>query len=271
MRLWISLLLSLFALTASASPGQPYFVRQLSNLPINLCDSRIGDGTPTNIVGYPAYTWWIAQCGLSTNGADNEQYLAELSMNGPNGTNNSVKAQWLVTKTNMLNGYDAILGPASGSVRFTYCNTYTNSGAAEVVMVTMITNSTDFQNIFCMAKSGASDTTSRSAWVYNGTLALSAPTLVSCMSVTPIINKWSVLNFIFNGANSTIYTNNVAGATVSPGANAGKGLFLFCSSQGGTSPYSGHTAEIITYRTNLSTAARTTLFNYLTNKYKITP
>lgn len=101
----------------------------------------------------------------------------------------------------------------------------------------------------------------------------SAGTDKLCPIGAVITNKWFVLSLVFNGANSMLFTNNVQMTTDNSGANNMSGITL-CSRYSLDQQFGNfNIAEIVTFRTNLPRAATgvcSNLFYDLTNRYAIT-
>lgn len=249
------------------------FLDQSTNLPV-----AGGAFNPTNISGYPANAWYVVDNDLGTSTTNcyfTNGIVTSLLDSGPNGwhlTNSSAGGGIRpVRQISALNGYDTLLFSIANSTVLRSVN-YTSSQPHEVVMLMRYdgpTNSTISYIFDCGV-----GTTYRQRVLMNGVTAnsgLFAYNAGTAKEMGPITtNKWIVWDWLFNGATSSNWFNNVLDKSGNLGANTISGLTIG-SSVNAANPTPIDIAEVVTFSTNLTTSVRTDLYNYLTNKYAIAP
>lgn len=222
--------------------------------------------SPTNIQGFPALTWYVAS-DYATNAG--KVSLPDRCSHGYNLTNLG-GANTFPTKTaGGLNGLDYISFDGAGT--YLKCVNYTSPQPHEVVMVMSFTNKNTFPQIF----DGTTSVNEHSllqfplgTWdIRTGGGNTAAANIIS--------NKWMLIDVVFNGTASTIYTNGIAGVTVDAGTYPMSGLTLGVGYGLSGTTYSDYScAELATYSGLLpgtNATARSTLTSYFTNKYNIAP
>ena len=81
----------------------------------------------------------------------------------------------------------------------------------------------------------------------------------------PVSNNWIVVNYVINGSTGQIFTNNVSAGTTTGNDDQLNGNFDMGTYNG--NGFSGDFAECGIFMTNLSTSARSGLYNYLKTNY----
>lgn len=245
MRLWLSLLLSLLALTASASPGQPYFVRQLS--------ASVPSGpTLTDIPGL--YSWWVSSDYPTNTQVTN--WVARIS--GVGLTNNLV-----FSPTNTATGMSFVTSNWFG---LTVPSVGSGIATTNVWLVIM---QPDTQPIDYTSVLGFSDTgrglflrTSKQ-FFYSSTFNTSfgAYTVGSVIDLTMELNRQALGTAVF-------MTNGVACASFS---EAGSRTWSTVGFQQTFGYYKGKILEIAQWTNILSSVNISNIHYYATNTYKFTP
>lgn len=239
------------------------------NSALTPCQLAIGTGFPTNIAGYPAYTWWIAQCGYATNAGT--ATLTDFSGNGLNLTQgtlgNAPHAQ-----SSIWGGFDGVLfgTPAPGTLANNTGFSIPSGNKCEFWCVMSYTNISGSDWLFHDVSAGntglavAKDQLAATKWDMITDVTFN---VVSATST----NKYIVYNFVFTqGANTTMYTNNVAGVNVNNGSG-GLTSFRLAGGLNANNPMIFSFLEGGWFRTNLTTVGRSNLFYYCTNKYSLLP
>lgn len=216
--------------------------------------------TPTNITGYPSKAWYVASNVVSGPvGTWKDLYTNGLDLTAGGSTRPALNSGAL----NGLNTLSFNGVSVSGSCM---TNTaFSQSQPWEIAMVVALTNNALGATLMDGSTRNLirNDTTDgKSLWMNAGSSSVK-----TCDIIT---NKWIVLNAVWNGASSAIWTNAIAGSSVSPGANSISGLFFGCRSDG-ANQQAMEVAEVAAYATNLTTALRSNLYYYFTNKYNIAP
>lgn len=216
--------------------------------------------TPTNISGYPSLAWYCVSSNYTTNSGT--LIMADLYTNHFDLTNQET-AKFPARTAAGVNGFDYANFIAANN---TYLKSviYTSTQPTEVVMVMSMTNTgtTLFLDSANTAARQFVDLASQQ-------LQFGAATTLSVANFHTT-NKWAVFNFVYNGASSEAYTNNVLGVSGNAGSQSANGLTLG-QRFGLTLPSSMSFAEMSIYSTNLDTFSRSNLFYYFTNKYAIGP
>ncbi len=224
-----------------------------------------GGISPTNL-GAASLAWYDANTSYVTN--TSVPTWTDLWTNHWDLTNRIANSTWPTMLAVTPNGSNALCFSDAGATTLNSVN-YTSSQPHEVCMALSITNVTGNGPQFMM--DGGISGSFRNIGYYPGGASqfeLSAGGLVD--SAGSITNKWFVINFVFNGASSKIYTNNVAGPTVDAGSGTASGLTIGSRYSDETN-LKGAIAEIASYSAVLTTTQRSNLFYYMTNKYGITP
>lgn len=268
----------LFLLSAFACLGQAFTMKDTAFLGNAIPKATGVTTTPTNLVGFPSLAWYVAS-DFTTN-------ATPLYISWPDRWTNG----WALTNagfadpvTNLvlrvpggLNGKDYLLFPGTNAANCLISANYTSQQPHEIVMVMNATNARQFNVLFDGWNSATFDNkfypfydTSGMGLKIGGASAVFAGFMTS--------NKWQVVDVIFNGADSRVYTNNVLAGTVNPGTAGSSGLIISGAvTLTSDREFTGGIAEIACYGggnpiPGTNTAARTALFNYLTNYYGLSP
>lgn len=228
---------------------------------------------PTNIAGYPVSAWWVVQNAI-TNTAGGITNIPDWSGNGY--TLLGVGAIAVPTiSNNWLNTRPIMVYP--GGVNYTLLgnSTWTNDGTANpVTNIEFVVVAAANWNGTAAASDLLGDVNENGVLrraITSGNIYFSGIN----GSVWPT-NKWMVINAVqYPGSGSacrgSIYTNSIQVADTSKAIANWNGLYVGGRGSDGhvTGPW--EIAEIIVYKTNLTTAIRSNVFNYLTNKYFLSP
>lgn len=261
MRLAIAITFLAATICAQPGPGLPYYAGGV-NLGQPPCVG--GNGYPTNILGYPAYGWYIACGGYGTN-AGIATWTNLTSTAGLNLTNAYSDG---AVQGPTLNG----LGTLSFEVGSDAANqslqnngySVASSSEFEVFMVAAITNGSS-RAFWADAGQASFDGMTAGIGLVTGTKFQLYAASAGVNVCDPLTNTWAVFDFVMTGgASSTIYTNNVQGLSGNPGtAGLPHGFEIAPHLQGATMAV----AELLTYRTNLTTALRSNVWWTLKTRY----
>lgn len=243
------ILLSVCVCSGQWSFNDPAFVAQQYTAPA-------GDSFyPTNITGYPAVAYWVADdiTGTPATWASRKGTFPLTMIGSP-----------AVTSAG-LNGHNYVR--FNGSSQKATNLTVSVAQQLEVAMVsTLVVPSAASQFMF---DSGSASPRMYGAISTTPYERINAGTSLSTTTIFPT-NKWLVRNYVYNGASSGIYTNRTAFITGAAGANALSG-FIVGGNYLGTVWANIGVAEVVIYSTNLTATIRSNLFAYWTNKYNLTP
>jgi len=245
-----------------------------------------GSFSPTNIAGVASTGWWVADnitaADMTSDGKNNMTNWTDTGQYHYTLTNRQAGAnKWPTNVVAGVNGHNYMRCIQSSP--FTICmNTsrYTNNtGYHEIVMVARVWEAPILNATMLDSNNG----TDRNLISFDASAKIQIRTLPGGSYVgnqTAITNKWMVFDFVFAGASSGWFSNNIcASGVVNPGTGPCDGLVI-----GGNSALAASCsvdyAEICTYSNALGTvptigtwsssANRSNLYNYLTNKYAIT-
>lgn len=244
---------------------QPFFHGTSSTL--TPCQVALGSGFPTNIAGYPAYGWWVAGCYF-TNGSS-VAVLTDYSLNNLDLTNATV-GNSPTAQPNVFNGFSGVwMGQTAGT--HTLVNTFgtwiPSGNLAEFWCVMSYTNSSNVGTWLFHDVSG--NNTGLQVEHFRG----ASPNLsmnngaTAADAIGPLTNRYALFNFVFTqGANTTIFTNDVQGVNVNIGSGP-LASFRLAGGLNANSPMNFSFLEGGWYRTNLTAAGRLALYQYVTNKY----
>ena len=244
--------------------GQGFTMRDVSFIGAAQVVSS-GWGTVTNNTdGTLPYTWWVAD-DYATNGSTvsiPDRWTNNIAL-----TNSDPTTRWPVKVANGLNSRAFIYPTPLSTATYIRNLAFSNTASNEVVVVLNVTNSTSVTWLF----DGCFATNRHSALIYPANkwdLSASGTDQVYADATT---NKWMVYNFVFNTANTRLYTNNTVGPVLNAGNSNHFGFLLFNAYNTNSASKIGNVAEIITYSTSLTEAQRNNVYQHLTNKYALTP
>lgn len=219
---------------------------------------------PTNIVGHPAYTYWVADnvtLSIVTNWPD-------YSGNGLNLTNVGVTSEY--TKSNSwLNGHAIVHTKQGGSSLPLSCNLYTNFPPFEMIGVfnivavaatnqVKLSESINFSTAqFSWGRSNQEKDTSTSTGIGGKSGGFYET------------NKWIMLDIMSSTTSGGFWTNNVADSTYGTGQNATTGAGGIEIHPFSANPCFVDYAEFVIYSNSLDATIRENLWEYYTNKYNI--
>lgn len=258
----IRALILLLLLTVSVEAQQ--LARQAAFFQQRSATAGYGGFYPTNLPGgISATAWWeVMEGAYKTNGGTDQVAWTNLTANGPvfdlTNTGGGVK---LYRNVGGLNGRDFLQFPGTSSSPLR-CNNYTSPVPHEVFMVLLVSNAASVKYLVTGfgTHSVEYNTANTQFRLINGA------TLNVC---APLVNRWCVLNFRFDGANSTIFTNGVAGVIGNAGSLLGGQLHV--GSTASAFPIM-NVACIITFTNTLLTATqRSNVFWYCTNRFNLSP
>jgi hypothetical protein len=248
-----------FLLSATVCLGQmmpfasPAFVGQAGNRAVSASTPSVN---PTNIVGYPAISWWKGSDWYTNSG----EYWPD---RGPGGyTLSQSTASAGITNSTM---------DSQGFVRFTGADysymsssTYTSSQPHTLVyLIRFKQPSSASSPTLIIGKTSDEYTYTRGS---TRGVALDGGSYNTGMDGLWTSNVWCVVETVWNGSSSQVYTNGVIVNTGNAGTATANGLNILASSD-----FTGQTvadlAEICTYKTNFSTGARASLYNYFKTNY----
>lgn len=221
-----------------------------------------GWGSPTNNTdGTIPLTWYVAG-DYYTN---TYVYLPDRWTNGWHLTNSASSSAWPSYSASGFNGYPMI--GFDGTSDYLRSINYTSSQPHEVVMVCLLTNGANARWF------DSANSTYRNHFYEE--IGASKFSLYSGSSFVDVslkhVHQFAVISIIFNGASSTMFTNNVQALTVNPGTTAMSGMTLAAhNSLASFGAYS--LAEIITYSGTIpgtNTTWRSNVWYYLKTKYAL--
>jgi hypothetical protein len=196
--------------------------------------------------------------------------LLNLAQNRLHLTNNTSwgSTYWPFMQSAEVNGLDTLAFRGGQGL---FNDGYASSTPHEMIMVVALTNAGINVAIF---ESNVSQVNVDLVWYnYSGNrLTMIANSAIVHPLSYGNTNKFCVIDAVFNGAASTIYTNNVAGATVSPGTVNQTGILI-----GGSYHLSSGFAKmalacLITFTNQvLTTTQRSNVFWYCTNRFALAP
>ena len=215
------------------------------------------DNYPTNITGYPAYTWFVAH------GHFGDARWTNLSGTVGLDLTNEIVGAVPSLQTNVINSRDALL--FDGIDDYLSCVNYTSAQPHEVWMVLCDTNNGSGKYYFDCDSFTPTRQYLRnsiySGYYLNGGAGISATNSL-------VTNSWFILSVVLNGGSSAIFSNNVEIASGNTGANVVGGLVV-------GNRYTKDTgvnmllAEMVTFQTNLNSISRSNLTYAWRNKYAI--
>lgn len=223
---------------------------------------------PTNISGVAPVAYWIGD-----NWSSGTRTLKDIFTNSWNLTNDN--SAWNPT-SGTLNGHTIIKFGEGGNINGTLANqAFVSASPFEVVMVYRFNSSYPNATRYLFSNPDGSvywalfaGGTGQHYLNNDGSHYFSIP------ANSLATNKWMVFNFVFNGASSAIYTNCATLAAGTAGTWSLTNFWLGGKAMG-NGAYPADIAEIGVYSGTLGAGAwsanRSNLFNYLTNKYAITP
>jgi len=233
--------------------------------------------TPTNLSGATNIAWWVADNITGTNATG---YITNWPDSGLGGFNlrKIGSAGVPMVSNNWLNGHAIV--HFSTTTNSALVNTaYFANQPQEVMAVISIPVATEPAYTWIIDSTNTSyrngfETSSAVSGAYRHYAG-------SASGYYTLPGKWFVLDLVFSGASSGILSNNVsASGTNSIGTQADAG-FTFGNRYDLSQSCLFDVAEIVTYSNILggvgsagvfsSASARTNLYNYLTNKYAISP
>lgn len=221
----------------------------------------------TNQSGYPVLAWFKAE-NYSTN---TTPIWTESWTNGWHLTNLSAASFWPTRRDADVNGYSSVRFEQAAGVLTNYLKNaaYTSAQPHEVWMVIRPHHAGAlgflFDSVVSSARNQLAATADKKYDIYAGTADIqSAGNAV-------YTNSWVILDSVFLGASSILYTNNVTCAAGNAGANAINGLTVGAR-YGISSPAWFDVAEVISYGGTFAipgtnTVARSNVHYYLKTKY----
>lgn len=224
--------------------------------------------SPTNISGVASLAWYEPHTsGLQTNSG--VVTLKDLFTNGYDLTNATAAYCFPTRIAAGLNSRDIVR--FDGVSNFLRSVSFTVSQPNEIVIVL-----NDKQALDSVSKYIQNSVTATKQLIRHSVNNFSFNAGSSVNGTTAITNKWIVLDALFNGASSVMYTNQVVAASGNAGANALGGITIAgADNLANTAFFQMDVAEIICYSASLGSAAwstaRSNLYCYLTNKYILAP
>lgn len=230
---------------------------------------------PTNITGYPANGWWVANNANAdgcTNTTGQVTNWLDYSGSGYHLTNNGAIATPYLSN-NWLNGRSIIAYPGVA----TYCVLrnlgYTNDTAAwggggGMEFVCLVYGDWEDATGTDIISSG-NETSPFRRQATTGAYQFSVFTSGGAFPT----NKWVVADMVIlaNTGRCYGYTNGVLIDNSPAGAATYNGIAIGGRGSDGHITGRIRIAEIVSYHTNLTDAIRSNLFNYMTNKYFLKP
>lgn len=233
------------------------------------CQLAIGTGYPTNITGYPAYTWWISQCGYTTNAGT--ATLTDFSANALHLTQATL-GNAPIGQSSVWGGFDGVLfgSTTPGSLINNTGFSIPAGNQCEFWCIMSYTNIAGKDRLFHNVSANNVQLWVTKEWSSGNPLTMLAD-VTSVDVLKPCTNKYVIFDFVFTqGANATAYTNNVQGASGNIGSSS-LDSFRLCGGINGNNGLVFSFLEGGWFRTNLTTLVRSNLFYYGTNKYSLPP
>ena len=230
--------------------------------------------SPTNIAGVQNLSWWVADNITGTNSGGSISNWADAGASPMPLTNLAASTSWPVISNSFLNGH--AIAHFDGVADYMKSVNYTSAQPHEVIIVANWWGASALDYYF-----DGIDATKHHYLRYNPPfLAFKGGT---DQNVTPTLpfNQWWIIDVLFNGTSSGVFTNNVSIGPRNAGTVVNQGIVL--GAIGAVNGYYGpiDVAEVLTYGGTLGTvdtagtfatsADRTAIYSYLTNKYNIAP
>jgi len=206
-----------------------------------------------------AVTGWYfpALRGLATN---TYVYLPDCYTNGWDLTNASASSTWPAMLLANLNAKDVVnfIGANLRSAR------YTNGTALahEICVVQTLTNQGAIKAVLDSHNSANRNLVLINPFAFQ----LAAPSGVTSTTLHGLTNQWLVINYVFNGSSSKIYTNGVPGGTINPGSQVDNGLTVGATRDLGSSA-NYKMALMVGFAGVLSTTDRANLVSELRTRF----
>ena len=234
-------------------------------------EAEPGEFSPTNISGVVNHGWWVADGQFNTNASGLLSNWFDSGVSPNNLTNTGVTTLWPTLSNSVLNGHSVVHFDSGDYLKSI---NYTNAQPHEMVMV--MRYNWPASSARYMFDSAFSD--GRHTLIGGATAQISVNGGAASMAMFDT-NRWLVVNAVFDGASSALFTNGISSGAKSLTSQAMNGFTL-----GATYTLASHApmavAELLTYSTPLgaidaagvftAATARYDLYNYLTNKYGIT-